>query len=361
MKIAIIGGGPAGLLAAWEFYRLGAEVTLFGGNTLGGGVRRLGEMVPDFSMEVPLVELLPASLQGDEDPGRIPTVGEYGKKFIEPLGKSLQSLVRIKNVRAVRFHKSFLGEGEIPQGHSRLLDLFRVVWVQDHLETYEDFDIVIEAEGPFHRPLPAGSGKAPALNEGKWEAEGIVSKSWGIFDHLARLSGKERVLLVGSGAIAALFCHQFFSRFPDGNLDLVTVEMEPFEGLGKGRFGSGLFEGVQSIIEDSYQRWKEDCRNSSLPSTPLPRFCIYNGYNVVSIDKLEDRSGVFATIEAPPFRREKGGLKTLSVEGVAVATGFEKTEKSREPGLYRLRGDIPTLLGQIRETRESVLSFFSRG
>ena len=359
MKIAIVGGGPAGLLAAWEFYQLGAEVTLFGGHALGGGIRRLGEMVPEISMERSLSQLLPPSLHGDVSPDHIPIAGEYWKKFIQPLSESIQSLVCIKNVRVVRVHKSFLGRDEIPEGGSRLTDLFRVVWVQDDLETYEDFDIVIEAKGVFHRPLPAGPGNSLALNEEKWKGEGMVSQSWGIFDHLSRLSGKERVLLVGSGATAAFFCRQFFSRFPDGRLDLVTVEREPFQKLGEEKHHSGLFEDVQSMIEKSYHRWKENCRKSSASSPPLPHFCIYNGYNVVSIDKLEDRKNLFVTIEAPPFRREKGGIKTLSVEGVLVVTGFKKMEESPEPGRYGLTGDAPTLLKKIPRIKEDVLSFFS--
>ena len=356
MKVAIMGGGPAGLLAAWEFYQLGAEVVLFGGDTLGGGIRRMAQLEPAFSMGFSAKELLPASLVGEGMEGHIPTVGEYWREHLEPLGKNLRSTISIKKVRVSRVHKSFLGEGEVIQGRSRLADLFRVVWCRDDLEFYEDFDIVIEAGGVFRWPLPAGPGSSPALNEEKCEGAGHVSKSWDIFDHLTRLSGKERVLLVGSGAMGALFCRQFFSRFPDGMLDLVTVEREPFEQLEReGRY-PWLWEQVQSLLEGSYRDWKRDGRGFP------PSFCLYNGYNVVAIDKLEDRQNLFVTIEAPPFRREKGGIKTLSVEGVVVATGYRREvdpSVPSEPGLYRLEGDIPGILTQIQAAVEEVLTFFS--
>ena len=354
MKIAIIGGGPAGLLASWEFCQLGAEVVLFGGKGLGGGIKRLSTMAPSLSMEYPLDKLLPSSLLEGSKDVHAPTVEEYWNNYLEPLGRKIQNLIRVKNVRVLRVHKSFLGTDEIPEGRSRLIDLFRVVWFQEGLETYEDFDIAIKAEGYFHRPLAAGPGGFLALNEARREEEGVVSKSWDITGYIGRLSGKERVLLVGSGVSAAFFCRQFFSRFPDGKLDLVTTEKEPFEKMGKEERGSSLFKWVQTHMDKSYQHWKE-CRREGLP----PDFCIYNGYNVVSIDKLEDRNNLFVTIEAPAFRREREGIKTLSVEGVLVATGFRHVPQSEEPGFYRLDGDIPQVLGQIQWIKKDVLSFFS--
>ena len=349
MKVAVIGGGPAGLLASWEFGQLGAEVVLFGGATLGGGLRKLGEVVPEFSLKRPLKELLPPSLM-ERQRGE-----ERWVDAIEPLVEKLQSLIRIKNVRAERVHKSFLGDGEIPEGGSRLVDLFRVVWSQNDLEFYEDFDVVIEAGGFYHRPLPAGPGNSLALNEEKREREGWLSKSWKVFEHIERLSGKERVLLVGSGTTAALFCRYFFTQYPEGKLDLVTTEREPFEKMKTEGLHPELFEWVQSRIESSFQRWKKFRQKDIIPD-----FCIYNGYNVVSIDKLEDRENLFVTIEAPAFRGGKERIKTLSVEGVLVATGFRRMPAPPEPGHYRLCGDIPQIIQQIQQVRADVLSFFSQ-
>ena len=149
------------MLAAWEFYQLGAEVVLYGGSDLGGGVRRLAKLTPEFSMGFSLEELLPPSLRENGKGGRMPTVGEYWRECLEPLGKNLQSLIRIQKVMALRVHKSFLGIDEVPVGRSRLADLFRVVWGRDGLETYEDFDIVIEARGVFIDPCRRG-------REGRW-------------------------------------------------------------------------------------------------------------------------------------------------------------------------------------------------
>ena len=348
MKVAIVGGGPAGLLAAQEFHQLGAEVVLFG-ETLGGGIRRWQEAGAALPMGYSWSELLP----GREEQ-TIPTIGEYWQEGLCPLSEKLAPLIRHRKERVLRVHKSFLGPEEVPSKGSRLVDLFRVVWDREGIEFYEDFDIVIDASGVGHRPLPAGPGGAPALNEERLEREGWVSKSRGVEEHLSRLSGKERVLVVGSGAMGAWVCQQFFSRFPKGRLDLVTTEAEPFEKLaGEGRYPE-LLQSVRFTMEESYQRWKQGRGDGP------PDFCIYNGYNVVSIDKLEDQQNLFVTISAPVFRRGTEGIKTLSVEGVLVATGFERPKESTEPGLYYLGGDIPQVRGQIAQIQQQVLSFFSR-
>ena len=86
MKVAIVGGGPGGLLASWEFHQLGAEVVLFGEGELGGGIRRLQETEMGLSMGRPWGELLPASLQAVKNRDSRPTAGEYWREGIAPLG-----------------------------------------------------------------------------------------------------------------------------------------------------------------------------------------------------------------------------------------------------------------------------------
>lgn len=48
-KVAVVGGGPAGMAAAQQLARVGHDVTVFEKNDRVGGLLRYG--IPDFKME----------------------------------------------------------------------------------------------------------------------------------------------------------------------------------------------------------------------------------------------------------------------------------------------------------------------
>ena len=212
MKIAIIGGGIGGLLTTDHFDRLGAEVVLFAKEPLGGGVRRMLDIDPTISMEYSWKQLIPLDCTFDET-NRIPTIQEYQTLFLNPLIERIRSSGHWKNLSVERVHKRFLRTTEnIQNNGSRLKDLFRVVYLQDELEYYEDFDIVIDASGIFRYPCPIGGGSSWAINEKRAEEKNSIFKSWDIFKTL-QSDVPSSGLVVGSGAFAAHYCRLFFRTF----------------------------------------------------------------------------------------------------------------------------------------------------
>jgi glutamate synthase (NADPH/NADH) small chain len=62
-KVAIVGGGPAGMAAAQQLARAGHEVHLFEKNAKAGGLMRYG--IPDFKMEKHLIDRRVAQMQAE--------------------------------------------------------------------------------------------------------------------------------------------------------------------------------------------------------------------------------------------------------------------------------------------------------
>ncbi|MBG1233300.1 glutamate synthase subunit beta [Aestuariivirga litoralis] len=62
-KVAIVGGGPAGLAAAQQLARAGHEVHLFEKNAKVGGLMRYG--IPDFKMEKHLIDRRVTQMEGE--------------------------------------------------------------------------------------------------------------------------------------------------------------------------------------------------------------------------------------------------------------------------------------------------------
>jgi glutamate synthase (NADPH/NADH) small chain len=62
-KVAVIGGGPAGLAAAQQLARAGHNVHLFEKNRKAGGLMRYG--IPDFKMEKHLIDRRVAQMEGE--------------------------------------------------------------------------------------------------------------------------------------------------------------------------------------------------------------------------------------------------------------------------------------------------------
>jgi len=62
-KVAIVGGGPAGLAAAQQLARAGHDVTVFEKNDRGGGLLRYG--IPDFKLEKGLIDRRMEQMQAE--------------------------------------------------------------------------------------------------------------------------------------------------------------------------------------------------------------------------------------------------------------------------------------------------------
>ncbi|MBY0414840.1 MAG: hypothetical protein K2Q18_11770, partial [Bdellovibrionales bacterium] len=179
MKMAIVGSGPIAILTAQHFDKLGAEVTLFQRSPLGGNLRFLMESFPEFKITYQKNEM---------------KLSEFFANFMVPAVTELEEFNLTKQGDVLRIHKRFLHPNESVPNKTRMHDLFRVVYslnpqesilkqleenpdffsklgedvinsLHRPVESFADFDLVIEAVGLGSEPAPMGAGKSFALNE----------------------------------------------------------------------------------------------------------------------------------------------------------------------------------------------------
>ena len=396
MKLAIIGSGPLAIFCAQHFDQLGAEVTLFQKNPLGGNVRFLLEHFPEFQVNFNNQKITIKSL------------------WNEVLIQSITSLEDKQLTRAgevLRVHKRFLIPEEIIPNKSRLHDLFRVIFsvnpkeailkqleenpemfkqlgeqvvysLHQPVESFEDFDIVIEATGFGKSSLGMGPSNAMALNENNLKETAALFYQKDIFSK-CNFEGKKHLVLVGHGEsaiLALLKCKDWIFSDPKNSLswissipvnrktanDWLNLELEKLLNYSESLFDKEKIEFMHD--------WRdlEDYVKVKIPKPiePEAKLKIFEGYNVTSVDRLMDREGVFATIETPDFReyvKNPNDLKTLPAEAILIATGINHEDslavgiKSDEPGFYRLdASDLSEGLAQIKIIEEKILNFFSR-
>ena len=397
MKLAIIGSGPLAIFSAQHFDQLGAEVVLFQKSPLGGNIRFLLKYFPHMEIHY----------HGERKP-----LKQFWEKELVPAIEYIEHRQLTKAGDVLRVHKRFLHKEEMIYGKSRLHDLFRVVFsvnpkeailkqleenpemfnqlgdqvvssLHMPVESFEDFDIVIDARGTGRDPMPMGAGNACALNEKNLKESAALYYQKAILD--CPLEEKKSLVLVGNtdmAALALLKCREWLFERPEHNLcwvthneftksfhsDWLTTEVNKLLQDVKVQF-----ENEKGVFETKIREWRdlEDYIKVKVPKPiePESKLKIYQGYDVTSVDRLLDREGVFATIESPDFRdyAPMNDLKTLPADAIFIGNGvidsslFEAGEKINEPGYYILKAeDLSSGLSQIKKIEENILSFFSR-
>ena len=395
MKLAIIGSGPLAIFCAQYFDQIGAEVTLFQKNSLGGNLHFLLDHFPE--MEVAFE-------------GETKNIKSLWDENITPMIIKLEEKHLTRAGEVLRVHKRFLHKDETIANKSRLHDLFRVIFSVNpkeailrqleenpemfkqlgeqvmnslHLpvESFEDFDIVIEARG-FGKPhLGMGPSNAMALNENNLKSTAALYYEKDIFSKLT-FEGKKHLVLVGhseSAILALLKCKEWIFSNPHHSLswiisdpvnkklnnDWLNLELEKLLLLSQ-----SLFDNEKITFEKKMHEWRdlEDYVKVKIPKPiePEAKLKIFQGYDVTSVDRLLDREGVFATIETPDFRefvKVPNDLKTLPAEAILIACGVDLLDSlaiglnCNEPGFYRLEAnDLDEGLGQIKLIEERILA-----
>lgn len=398
MKLAIIGSGPLAIFCARHFDQLGAEVVLFQKNALGGNVRFLLDHFPQMEIQFNNNQ---KSLEQFWNEELVPAVLDLEKKEITKAGEVL------------RVHKRFLHPGESIPDKSRLHDLFRVIYsvnpkesilkqleanpdmfkqlgeqvvnsLHMPVESFEDFDIVIEARGRGKAALPMGPSNALALNESNIRVNAPLLYEKDIFTKL-NFEGKKHLVLVGdneSAILTLLKCKEWIFSDPTHVLSWVTYS--PARKIRENQwlnteliklldFSASEFDKAKIEFEKKMHEWRdlEDYVKVKIPKPiePQAKLKIFEGYDVTSVDRLLDREGVFATLETPDFREntEPNDLRTLPAETIMIACGveedlsFAKGIGALEPGYYRLDStNLNDGLMMIKTIEEKILSFFSR-
>lgn len=399
MKMAIIGSGPLAILTASHFDQMGADVTLFQRSPLGGNLRFLLDHFPDFKINYRK---------------SITTISEFFENEIVPAVTELEKYGLTKSGDVQRVHKRFLHPDESVEGRTRMHDLFRVVYSMNPKETilkqleenpelfkqlgeevvnslhkpvesFLDFDLVIEATGLGKTPAPMGAGKSLALNENNLRESSLLFYEKDIFSKLS-LEGKKSIVIAGTGVslkLSLLKLKDWLLGNPAHELHWVTYQKadtscgiawldEEVENFQKEI--TARFEKNKDVFEVKLREWRdlEDYVKVKIPKPiePVPQLVIHEGYDVTSVDRLLDRAGVFATIESPEFRsfsRNPGDMQTLSADAICIANGVMEESLGgaslieSEPGYYVMRSsDINEAIDEIKSIEESILNYFKK-
>ena len=198
LPVAIIGGGPVGLVAAAHLHRYQQPfVVLEAGSEPGFAIREWGHVTMfspwRYTVDGVAVELLKATGWQMPDPGALPSGHDLVDGFVRPLAMhpAIRAHVRY-NARVVD-----VGRKDFDKVRTRGRDLQPFELRLSSGEAIEA-RAVIDASGTWHRPNPAASGGVAAPGERENAdriAYGIPDVKGGARSHYA---GK-RVLVVGSG------------------------------------------------------------------------------------------------------------------------------------------------------------------
>ena len=413
MKIAICGSGPLAIEIFFELEHLGAEVVLFAKEDAGGMIRKMMDFMPDLSMEKQFNEIttsLGRKILDIPNLSSIPTVKDY-EKYLSSLIQKIPSS-SWKKTKALRVQKRFLQlDEEIPR-KSRLFDLFRVFYLVESIEApsqailtkkdsrkiegFMDFDLVVDARGFIHHPKALG-GDGLALGEQAFDGAKDVIYGMPSSAQLEKiLKTTKKIVIVGSGTIAALLTIKLASWIGEHQLIIVSSEIEPFntnkdipQGIKK-RFDSLINQvkedyygeelKYESLLEEFNKLEDYEKVKKTPPVKPLCGIKIIGGSNVMSVDRLSDREGIFVTVETAKFRTGEDKLQTLHTDCLIAATGYRRdttfdrglktvdrfldedySGRHPEPGYYTLvNSDLAAGIKQIKNIREDMLKFFEK-
>lgn len=399
MKMAIIGSGPVGILTAHHFDQLGADVVLFQRRPLGGNLLKVLDYKPNFELTYKNSTI---------------SASDFFKEVIVPAGTSLEEFKLTKSGDVLRVHKRFVHPHEEIKGHTRMFDLFRVIFATNPkenilkqlaenpemfeklgpevieslhkpVESFADFDIVISATGLGRKANYMGASLAPALNELNLEDCGLIHYEADIFSNL-KIEKQKSITIVGEGVTAKLAILKLKDwLLADTTRELHWVTYKSKDDVVTYPWLDKEFEDFFKIIKADFDKnkdlfatklhsWRdlEDYEKVKIPKPvePKAQILVYEGYDVTSVDRLLDRDGLYITIESPNFRAHSlkiNDIITLSSECVLVARGVNQDSghnthfEANEPGYYAMNvTNLNDLDAHIKVIEEDILKFFSK-
>jgi hypothetical protein len=410
MKLAVIGSSPMALEAVLRFHQHGAALTWF----------CPPELAPlDFMpLELEWSEL--SSELGWQLLGKSPLTGkasyqDWQQHYLAPISMLLSELHEVRPLPVVSVTKRFLQKGETIPGRTRFYDLFRVIFevdpanfvnqqkesapavyerlssemfnsLQNKLEMYEDFDVVLDLRRPHVVTSMAATGKA--LGEGRVPSDKLyygyeaLKRSLEIDPQDAQV---RELALVGSGALAAMVLINLQQWLKDerNRLFLITTEEDPlaaFLSTARPELKARLHEVLNSMDRDfetekdlfvkKLRDWQEldDFVRAKYPrpTEPIPRLVFFSGHNVTAVDQLIERKRLFLTLEAPDFRRgmkqpenNQLELKTIGVDEVWAVAGLNRKNIAEhldqdESGFYAVKPSCEAQLASWPKDMENL-------
>jgi hypothetical protein len=412
MKIAVIGASPIGIETAIHFSQMGAFVRVFEQSEVGGS---LHFELPETPMVSTWAEISTAEgrsqINFHEDLKVIPTTKEYLEKYLLPLAQHFSLSKNLIKAKVERVHKRFLSLHEEVKGHSRLFDLFRVVYslepivvdednaeayenlaeklgqnliesLKHSMEYYEDFDLVIDCTG-YSLCNPLGPSCAYAIGEKRIQHE--PEMIYGLQALQGKVLEGHEIALVGCSAQAATALIKMKQWLNEANhfLTIISSDSDWLSSLAS-PYLKHLCHDILTWSESLYNKEKdqfmakmEDWKNlDDFVRVKMPRpvesrkkIAIFEACDVTSVDKLIDQPKIFLTLENPDFRKNvlKEDLVTYGFDQVIVMNKNRRDQslfeglRSNEVGFYTF--NELTLSGAIlhlNEIEKDVLKFFSR-
>lgn len=430
MKLAILGTGPIAMELALFFHIEGATVRMIGSQVPGGKIARLANHSRSCELELSPIVL---SAWGREFTNFMETEATTYRMLWDNYYSKIATFLTSEGVFVsrdlIRVQKQFLHPDEKIKNRTRLLDLFRVTYglnasglveqqlvenpglaekigpdilesLKNQVESFEDFDLVIDARGPFQESLKMGAGFDYVLNERPLSDMGLIQYG---FDFLNPNVDKEKIskkhlTIVGDDQLAALHLVLLENWLEEKGheINIVTHHESAFaKFLETANSEPWLQERLRKLITKYMKSWRNDCEEVekellkwrdlephmktkvAKPEFPEPQIKLYEGYTVTSVDKLTDRDQVFLTLELPKWKNKDGNrreLITLTQDQVISCTGFEVDispirsllRYEDEPGFMAIdwtQGEINLQAGleKVNLVIDQVFTYFSKG
>ncbi len=426
MKLAILGTGPIAMEMALFFHNEGAMVKMIGPQIPGGKIQRLAAHSKAGELTCSTEGISPWGREFTkfEAKGQV-SFRELWEQYYSKIATFLSAESIFVPRDLIRVQKQYLHPDEVIENRTRLLDLFRVTYglnasglvdqqlaenpeladkigadilesLKNQVESFEDFDLIIDARGPYQEALKMGAGHDYALNERPLAAMGLVDYG---YDFLNGEEVTEKTLtLVGDTELAAfqLVMLESWLEKEGHEINIVTHHASAFEGfLAEKRESSWLQDQVRALISKYMKNWRSECERVEQelfewrnlephmktkvprPKFPEPKVKLYEGYTVTSVDKLTDREQIFLTLELPIWKNsdnDRRELITLSQDKVLACTGFENDNApvrsllrlEKEPGFMTIdwsTGEVNLKAGleKAQTTIDQVFTYFSKG
>lgn len=250
---------------------------------------------------------------------------------------------------------------------------------EDELEYFEDFDLVMDCTGPFVEMAPLGPGGHWGTNAKAClkalKTQGRVAL--GPKDILSWTPAQDHrhLLLAGEGEVlkmAFLKWGAWALEDDKRSLTIITHESNLTTYLNDNQSTRQLrlefeknWQKKKEHFSQEINKWKEleSYMQAKIqkPLEPTAQLQIFEEVDVMAFDHLEDRQGIFLTLERPEFRPLGAWHKTCHGDALLIAKGKgPHGQKSMgrpmagEKGFYTINH-----YQDIIESEKDILSFFS--
>ncbi len=199
-RVAIVGAGPIGLMAALEAEARGLAATVLEQGAVGDALRRWGPTRLFSPLAMNVTARARALADAALDDGALLTGPEMAERVLVPVARALGAKVRTGcRVRAIG--RARMTRGDFAGHALRDERPFRLLVETAAGEEVVEADAVLDASGVYGRPVAVGAGGLPAPGERALGERPI--RDLGALDRRRGELAGRRVLLVGHGHSAA--------------------------------------------------------------------------------------------------------------------------------------------------------------